>query len=138
MTAIDVGQVIAVRAGEIADESDSEDEGGDHNEGDPFWLCVVVQKSTKAEKQGLIKNTNVQKNEQFIIVRWLEKDEEVASTYSLSHTEECIAGHRVEGLITVKTLGKIRKVPSLNASEKIRYKLHKKNIEKIMAATSKT
>ena len=97
MNAVDVGQVIAVRAGEIADESDSEDEGGGHNDGDPFWLCVVVQKSSKAEKQGLIKNTNVQKNEQFIIVRWLEKDEEVASTYVLSHTEECIAGYRVFG-----------------------------------------
>ena len=109
MTAVEVGQVIAVRAGEIADESDSEDEGEGDSECDPFWLCVVVQKSTKAEKQGLIKKTNVQKNEQYIVVRWLEKCEEVAGSYVLSNNEECISAHRAGGLITVKTLTKSRK-----------------------------
>ena len=135
MNTVEVRQVIATRAGEIADESDSEGEEADEIQGMPFWLCVVVQQSTKAEKQGLVKQTNVQTNERCIVVRWLEEEEGVSGGYVLSNKEDCIPSHRAGGLITVKTLGKI---PSLGVKNKdTRYKLHATNYKKIMATAKR-
>ena len=79
----------------------------------------------------------VQKNEQYVVIRWLEKCEEVVGSYMLSNNKECIVAHRAGGLITVKTLGKIQKIPSLNTPSEVKYKLHSRNAKKIMATASR-
>ena len=130
MGRVRVGQVVATRAGEIADESDSEDEESEGEEEKAvFWLCVIVQECKTAVGDDIVKNTTIKKNEKYVVVRWLEKVEGSACEYVLSDVEDCIGRRRVQGLLPLQKLGVIK---NLEAKE-VKYKLNPSNKKRILA-----
>lgn len=139
MASLEEGRVVACRPGSIADDSESDEEDDKAGDDSRFWLCVVVCKCGVSPTNQTVKNTQVQKGEKYMVIRWLEKISDDELKYELSDVEDCISGRSVEGLLVVKQLGKINRIPPLtNETNKkrertIKYSLHKDNLARILA-----
>lgn len=141
MASLDEGRVAACRPGSIADESDSDAEDDEAGDDSRFWLFVVVQKCCVSPNDQTVRNTRVKKGEKYMVMRWLEKTCDDELKYELADVEDCMSGRSVEGLLVVKQLGKIGRLPVIRKNESdckkrgrlVKYSLHTDNLARILA-----
>jgi hypothetical protein len=111
----------------------------------PFWLAVVAEPWQQKVEAGEIEGTQVEANDNYLVIQWLELDSTERSEkdggegYTLTSTKNCVQMEFVDSVIPVKRVGSFNLTANSNASKRAKklFKLSKASKTKILPLSSR-